>query len=271
MANTAVATKTENTALVAGDFDDFLLEDQGAGTDTIGKDDRSVPYIGIVEGLSGSVKKSNEKYNADARVGDMVNNVTGQLYKADVGFDAVVVTYQTRYTEWYPHGSPHGKGIVQDYGTDATAYNNTPEDAQRKRMTNRGTEMVKSGDYVVFIINRETGAYSPAIVSMAKSRFGSARKLNSQISDDRVNARGQSVKPPIFYRIWNFTTKSKTNDGNEWNVYETKMVGSISDLPNGAEIRSAAKEFQSQIAAGAVNLGTNPEHASQDDGGDIPF
>ena len=58
----------------------FLKPEDTRGTDHIQRDDLQMPRIGLAQGLSPELIEGDMKYIPELKLGDMFNNLTGQIY-----------------------------------------------------------------------------------------------------------------------------------------------------------------------------------------------
>lgn len=191
------ALTEEQLALLAG-------ESQSTRED-FGSEDVALPFLTILQSLSPQLKKSKPEYIQGAEEGDIVNTVTGELFK---NLDVVVARYQRRYVEWKPRDQ--GGGLVRDYGSDPTRFEASPEGDTGVRITSDGNEIAANATY--FLIHRTDTGWTPAILSMASTQWRKARRWNALITGFQVH--GTVV--PCYRRIYTLSTAEESNASGTW-------------------------------------------------------
>jgi hypothetical protein len=265
--------------------DDLLLEDAGGGMEDIGAKDRQIPFLRIVESLSKERDKTETAFISGAEEGDLFNTVSRQLFKQADGVIAIVVTYQNRWTEWWPRDANNGKkGLVKDWGNDERgAMAETSKDDKNNDRKPSGTEIVKSADYVIMLVNPKTGEFEPIVVSMAKTRAKKARQWNTRLTTIRATVKGRSITPPLWYSAWLLSSLGEKNERGKWHTWDMKAHGLVMELPNGRSIYEACRDLRKALDSGDVKVGVdaeavgtapsrpNPDAAGNDGDDDLPF
>lgn len=251
------------------DLEDELFGDAGGGSETIGQEDRLIPFIRIVQSLSPERNKTKNEFIQGVREGDVFNTVSRKpvsLWGADEEptgnyLTIVPVSYQRRCTEWWPRDSKLGKGLYADHGSDFSILKRTTKNDKGKDITERGTVVTTSGDYIVFVVDPRTGLYEPAVLSMAGSQLRKARSWNTQLTTLRIPVKGRMIQPPLWYTVWRFTTKAESNDDGSWFGWDIQPAGYIDTLPGGLGIYAEAKKFRTKVETGEVKVGVDDNSA----------
>lgn len=80
------------------------------GTEHIGRDDMKIPRLSIAQGLSDQIKRDNPKFIPGLGIGDLFNDLTGQIYTERPVPFYIVRADPPRFIEWRPRSE--GGGIV---------------------------------------------------------------------------------------------------------------------------------------------------------------
>jgi len=249
--STAVATSAVN-------FED----DAGAGQENMDKDDFTIPRLSILQTLSPQVKKKDDAYIDGAEEGMVLDSVSGTVIDGEVGLLVVPVSYRRAYIEWKLRED--GGGFVADHGNDSSVLNGTTKDDKNRDCTGKGTNIVTTSEYFVFIIDPETGAFSPAVISMSSTQLKKAKRWNTMINQLRLEKADGSgtFNPAMFYRSYMMTTTPESNASGDWFGWKIAGADNTVDLPGGSEIYMEAKKFREQISSGDVKV---QEHSSEGD------
>ena len=107
-----VANRQGTTEMVVAD--DFA-DHAGGGLENVGAGDLLVPRLAILQDLSPQLKKSKTEFIEGAKVGDICDVGTGELFPEGIMF--LPVYYRKDYLEWAPRAS--GKGLVNIHADPA--------------------------------------------------------------------------------------------------------------------------------------------------------
>lgn len=226
----------------------------GEGHDNATREDLAIPFLGILQSLSPQVNKNKGEYIEGAEAGMIFNNVTGALYSGETGVLVVPVAYTRSITEWNTRDD--GGGFVADHGTNEDILRTCTRDDRNRDITPDGTEVVKAGMHFVYLVDGETGAFEQAIISMAKTQRKKSKKwLSTMAARQLPRSSGQGTfNPPSFGVCYRLTTIPESNDQGDWYGWSFKEECLTPELPGGADILAAAKQFRDQIAKGAVQV-----------------
>lgn len=255
------------------DIFDQIEQDSGAGQENMTSDDMAIPRFGIIQSLSPQRQKTKPEYIEGAEEGMLFESVGKRLFPGDKGIIVIPLQFQKVYLEWGDRKS--GKGLVKNHGRDATLYNNTPPDPETgKRITPDGNYIQPTAEYFVFMVDEETGAVVPGVLSMASVFLKHAKRWNAMINQIMVkNPRtGKSVQPPIYFQSYRLTTVPETNESGSWFRHEIAFHKSILEMDNGKELYERAKKFREGIVKGAYKV-AEPEaaHAGVEEDDDMPM
>jgi len=229
---------TKSTSLSAG-FSQYA----GAGAENITRDDIKMPHLKIIEGGSDYVKQGSDDYIDEAKVGDIINTATKELYtnKTD-GVLIIPVINKKLFTEWAPRGSEESTGRPVAYHelppADAKEVEVSTEIGTKKVLKREnGNEIVETQYYFVIILDKDNNPI-PGIIDMSSTRLSSARELNTCI----YNYTQKGL--PAFAAIIKLKTVFKQKGGKSWNIYTVSKVKEHALLKDGfLDIEGSAKEL----------------------------
>jgi hypothetical protein len=236
---------------LAAETDDLLAQAAGMGTQDMTQQDRVIPFLRMIQSLSPQRTRGKPEYIPGVEEGDIFNTVTGKIFKGEAGALVVPVTYQRRYTEWWPRGGEK-KGLVKDWGTDASALEGSHRNERGKDITPDGTEITVSGDYFAFLLDEASGTWEPVLISMSGTQMKKARQWNTRLSNARVQAKGQLIAAPLFYHAWRMTAVPESNDDGAWMGWKIEVEKPIFEYPFGAALFKEAMSLNKKVAAGEV-------------------
>ena len=95
MAGKEVAKKAESAV---AEFNPAMFEaDAHLGLKNLDQEDMALPFLKIVSGLDPILDERE-----DVRKGDIVNTVTGEVYKGKDGIRVIPCAYQRKFIQWSP-------------------------------------------------------------------------------------------------------------------------------------------------------------------------
>jgi hypothetical protein len=181
----------------------------------------AVPFIRPLQQLSPQVDPNAPEHVQGAAAGMLYNTATGELYDGvNEGVVVIPVAFQRDVTEWTPRAA--GGGLVARHGADLTQLQRLGlPDANGKRFTAEGTELVDAALYYVLLVKPD-GVLEQAVISMASSGWKAARQWNSRQKLLRViGPDGKPVlNPAPFLAAWRMRTVWTSNDRGKWYAWD---------------------------------------------------
>lgn len=246
--NVPVVQKTRELATLTEADHELLMQGK---TDDFTAGDIVLPWLSLVQGTSGYVKRNDPNYIPEAREGDITDNLTKRLRAHQA---VVLCRYEVHYTTWRPNG---GK-IVKQWFTDPTGYNAArfPEGkTYGKKVTPEGYEVKPQGVYYILAVDRETGVFMPMVWGLGSTQFGKTKKINSLAREMMFGPKGPYV-PPIYGRLFDLTSLGEQGevDGQMkyWSGWVANPGEGILESKYGKLWLNAAVEFRKQILDGSV-------------------
>ena len=224
----------------------------GAGTEEIGMEDMTIPFVRILQALSPQLNEQKPEYIPNAKQGDFVNVATGRLIPRAQGLVVIPCAYQRLYTEWNPRAK--GGGIVANLGTDRSRLDQCEIKKGQAPTTPEGTEIVVSGTFFCLMLDEETGKVERVVISMSGTQLTNARKWCNKLKDyTGKKPDGTVFTMPAFYMSYKLTNVQQTNEKGSWFgwvVNPHKITRE--ELPGGPELFKAANAFKEEVLAGRV-------------------
>lgn len=251
---TAVAKREQNeVALPEGISTSMLLAD-AANAPQFSKDDLAIPFLRVLQKGSPEVNKRDDKYVEGAEAGMFFNTLTKELWDGENdGIIVVPCAYSPSYIEWWPRDSKLGKGIFKDHGADNSVLQTTKKDEKTNRDTTaKGTEVVRSGQYFVKVVDPESGDSQDCVLALSGTQLKKSRNWNSLIKSllvARPDGQGK-FNPASFYMGYKLTTLYESNDKGDWMGVSIAPDQPTINYPRGGELYQAARQFAAMVSEG---------------------
>jgi len=243
MAKDEKVAKAGNTAVTVAGID--WQADSGKGLENTTSDDFQIPFINIIEQLSPQINKKKAEYVEGAEAGMIVNSLTGQLFGGDTPLYVIPCAYQSIDLEWKPDRG--GLAGIHKGSANMMGQTRKSEDGKRDVLPN-GNEIINTAQHYVLYSDGD-GGWKPAVISMDRTRRKCSKIWNSLMSDLTVKAGDVVHKNlPTFSHIWKMSTIEKSNDKNDWHIWQSSMHEMINDV----ELYNSAKEFSKSVTSGEV-------------------
>lgn len=259
VAKTPETSKEVSTTNTDIDF----ASDAGTGQEDMGADDIQIPRMNIIQSLSPQRVETKPEYIADCKEGQIFENGGKELFDGKEGVLVVPIMFQKSYLEWAPRNS--GKGLVKHHGNDGSVYNSITPNEKYQRITGEGNEIIPTAEYFVYLVDKETGAFRPFVLSMSKSALKHAKRWNLMINQlTAPRPDDESIKnwnAPIFFGVYNLSTLPETNNEGNWYRWEVKAAGTIKQFENTwTDLYKSAQAFRKSIQEGGVKVREPADH-----------
>ena len=227
-------------------LDALLLDSAKDQTSDFDQRDLTVPRIKLLQALSPELTKNDPAFIKEARPGDILLP-DRTLIQGDDGVVFIPVAYKREGLVFKPKRGGFVANLGQDYADVLATCTKGPDGED---MTPEGNELIETATYFGFVIN--DGQPQPCVMSMNKSQWKSAKKINTLISQYREkSSNGTLICPPIFWRAWKFTTDATSNDKGNWFIWTMAPEARTAELENGPELFEACKRFREEVMSGA--------------------
>jgi hypothetical protein len=236
-----------------------LMDDAGAGQETMSREDFAIPRLSILQSLSPQCAKREATYIEGAEAGHIFDNITTEMYDGEEGITVIPVSYRRANIEWNTRAN--GGGFVADHGLDDSCLADCSKDDKGAMITPRGTVIVTTAEYLCLVVDPATGTAKQVAISMSKSQLKKARKWNTMISQLQVatpDGKG-FFNPAMFYRSYKLNTIPESNDQGNWFGWNIKPSVETLSIPGGESIYLSARKFRSMINAGEVKVAAHSD------------
>lgn len=253
---TAVAAKAEETALATKpNMAAMMAADSGAGMEGATIESFAIPFLMILQKGSPQVDEASGNAIEGAKAGMLFENISRQLVDGKEGVVIIPCAYRRVFLHW-----SEAKGFQGEI---------SPEEVVKRRSEGKivefkgklyvpnaaGTVDAEECDKVndarnhyVLIVDRKTGAYRQALLSLGSTQIKKSRALMTALASIKVEAGGKLISPPTFANLVKVTTVPEANDKGTWFGWKFELDG-IVDNP---ELYAAAKKFHAAVAKGEV-------------------
>jgi hypothetical protein len=286
--NDIVVVETQG-AVVDTAIGDLMWEEfAGQGNENVKPSDLQTQYLAIIEGSSDLVKRGSASYNKNAKPGDIVNTVTGDVYSGEDGIIFIPCYYSTEYVTWLNKrvidrnavGSPKALAVVK-----ANKRNPPSKPGATGRLTDpdgpEGNEFTETAYHVGFLLRPGSIDVTRVTISMTSTRLKKSKRLNTLIDNARIQVGNppREVQLPRFGQVYQITVSPETNNstGDQYYVWEPKFLMPVSDR----RLLLKAKEYHEFCVANGVQAPPDESAAPEADGGaghapagqsdDVPF
>lgn len=271
MAKKSTTTEVAEVKNTAVGFPIDFSADAGMGMEGADKSSFAIPFITMLQGLSPQIESVD-----GAKPGKMINTITNEL------FDEIFVipcAYQRRFLRWAPRSS--GGGYKGEYN---------PVDVETGKlvgMTNvNGMFLmdVPNGVTQLFdpkgaplydhladtrnhfvLVRNSSGSWQAALISLSSTQIKKSKRWMSLIQGVELrDGAGRAFNPPSFSHIYRIKPVKEGNSKGEWWGYDITLAEPVTD----GEVYNKAKEFNKQVAAGAVEVAPPAADAPADNGFD---
>ncbi len=258
---TAVATAPVNPSQVAIDDPELraLFEaDAGIGSQDMGKDDKVTPFLGLIQGLSPQIDPNKPQYIEGARIGNIFNTVTGEVYTS---IRVIPVMFQKVYNAWVPRDL--GGGFLGSY-MDSELQIPIFVPPNQNTDGDQPVQIVETANWYVLAEGLD-GTWAPAILSMTSTKLKASRKWGTLTTIAANKYASKNGPAPIFACIYTLGSASETNEKGTFANYKIENSGPVS-----VDLYLLAKAFRALIESGVVkaDMTKSDTAATADDAAD---
>jgi len=180
----------------------------GRGNEDVGND-VARPSIKLLQQLSPELNPARAEYNEDAKVGQLFNPVSGELY------DFIYVTnmyYFKNCTVFKKHDFGGGFEGAFDTRAEATAH--------LKDMNLDQFDIVETAHHICAMINTENQTLTPVEILMSSTKLPVSDRWNSGIITQIQNNGGDR-----FSSVWKVGSVMQTKNNHTWANYKIDFAG----------------------------------------------
>lgn len=204
---------------------EMFAEDAGAGLENVTPEDLIIPQLKIAQKTSKEVDANDGSYLPGIQVGDIMNNITGEVYRSDKGITVVPIAYKRVFLEFKP----------REVGGGFIALHENPGILSETTRT-KGLDLLASGNYIQTTANHyvllvEDGKAVPVMIAMSSTQLKKSRRWLANMTSIRKTTKdGMSYTPPSYSHLYQLTTVPEKNDKGSWYGWKIDLVGEVEDV-----------------------------------------
>ena len=262
MAKQDVATTNTKNDVVVLDANMFA-QDAGKGLSAITQEDLALPFLKILSGL--------DDLPDNAKKGDIINTVTGQVYPGAEGLRCVLSMFNKRFIHWEARGTGSGAPKAMYAPGDP----NIPK-TERSAEDNKDYVVGGNGDYIDttaqhYVVVLNENGFDSALISMKSTQLKKSKKwLSMVMSRNMKDGNGNSFMPPSYAYVYRLKTVSEENSKGKWHGWDITLEPENEGVLQDAEAYQKARSFAESISKGEVTVKHTDDSATEN-GEDIPF
>lgn len=216
------------------------LKDTDRGSENVTTEDLVIPRLEVVQGLSPVINDDKPEFIEGAKVGDIFNNVTREIYDQPVLF--VPVVYRKDYLVWKDRTKGGGfRGSYPDMPT-AQAAMDALDDADDCTIIDTPQQFG--------LIIKPNGTTEQIVISMPRTKAKVSRRFNSII---RMHGGDR------FGRAYKFTTVQDKNPKGEFKNLAVADAGYVNET-----VYRAAEQLYEDVRKGRVQASQKFEEDTED-------
>jgi hypothetical protein len=249
-----------------------LEEAAGEGQEFISARDLKLPILKILYANSPVLDDSDGKYIANAKQGDIYNEVTGNLWKGKDGIIVVPCLYINTFNEWKDKGDSPGRPIK--IHTDPSIMSETKRGDDNKDRLPNGNYVEDTGNHFVFILDKNYLPQEQSLIAMKSTQKKKSKTWNSMMQTRRMLGKKGYFRPPTWATTYRLTTTKESNSQNSWYgwVVEFDKALEVAKYPKTLEITRGF--YQSSMKSdifGKVDFGASQDLIQDTKKQPVPF
>ena len=233
---TKAINKQEANLPVVSNLEQF----SGQGTEHITARDTKLPILKLIGNTSPVLNPSDPKYNEEAKLGDIFNEVTGSLYRGKEGCIVVPCLYVNTFNEWADRGDSAGRPVNIHTDPSIMAQTNRADDG-RDRLSN-GNYVEDTGNHFVYILDKDYNPVESALLTMKSTQKKKSKLWNSMISTRKMKGKNGFFTPPSWATAYKLSTVQESNSKGSWTGWAVEF-DRLLDQPADSPILEITKEF----------------------------
>jgi hypothetical protein len=190
----------------------------GAGAENIAREDIKMPYLTIAESGTDYVKPGTDSYIEDAKIGDIINTSTKEVYSLKSGGATIIPVISKKvFTEWKPN---RGGFVAHKETAEGAREVEIPMESGNTRKvlrTPEGNDLIETQYYLTLLVEADFSA-TPVMIAMSSTRLASARDMNTCIFN--YTQKGM----PSFAALLKLSTVLKKKDSYTWNIFSVAKL-----------------------------------------------
>lgn len=266
-------------------------EDAGAGLQNVTMDERSIPFIKILQSTSPECDKSkpSAKLIKEAQSSQLFKTSTRELFDGEVGMDFIPVHRDCNFVEAQPLVAGGGFVGIRPANDPEVLALRAKAGKFKVLISSTGTELVETYYIYGYFLASPTYKF-PALLRFKSTQIPYYKSfVDTCLSIEYPNSKGGTSNPPLFAHRWHLSSMPDSNKKGSYFSHRLAMVNGATALnPRPALVRqdnplyALCKEFYASIQKGHVQAnfkdaddaggeGASAGHDTQRADDDIPF
>ena len=245
---------------------EMLMQDSGAGVDTMSPDDIALPYIGILQAMSPQVQPGRAEYIEGAQASMFYNSVSQDFFDGRTkGIRFVSCAYDRRYVEWVDRDQ--GGGYVADYDIDSDILTIAKRDDKGKwRMPGTGNLIVETAYHSGLYLDPNTNSWNECVVSLKSTGLKVNRRWNNELVTSKIP--GTELQAPRWLYVYHLKTVLEQKKNNSWWQLKADLVEEDGKpLMVSKKLYDRAKNFHKLVMSGAIKRSIEKDAPINEDQG----
>lgn len=187
------------------------------GFEGTSSEDFSIPFLGLLQSNSPMVEQ-----NENARMGMIVNTVTGDLFKANEGVAFIPVATKHNYIEWHKRDSGQ-KGFVAEYDLDDPFVVAGRRAVKFGKLAGKQPTTELTETFTVFgIAVYEDGTTGPVAISFTSTKIKKYKGWMTKAKSIQIpTGDGRRIPAPLMahrYRLKSVNEKNSKGSFANWDI-----------------------------------------------------
>lgn len=256
--------KPESRALAMPDFGDYA----GMGFDNQTSQDMAIPFLSVLQALSPQIQEGDPSYIEGAKVGDLINTVTGELIKRPATF--VPCYTEHVYVEWVPRDAGGGFVAVHGYNSEVVVSAKAKAERFNDLKTPEGNDLIETFYVYGMLLDspESTSSSTPIVIAFTSTKIKVYKALMTKLRTIKGN-------PPLFaFRLAITSTDAKNRNNQPYKNFKISPVGETlmdsANLPGTpfAGLLEEGKALVEAIKGGLARAAVESQAPSREPGAD---
>ena len=226
---------------------DIFQSHAGEGLENVTARDMLVPRLTILQSLSPQLKQRDAAYIEGAKVGDICDVGTGEVFPDGILF--LPVYYRKDFLEWAPRAS--GEGLVNIH-SDPAILDKTTRNEKKQPVLPNGNIISETAQFFGFNMSADRRM---CFIPMASTQLKRARKWITLATSEKLRrSDGSEFTAPLFYRCYELNTAEESNNQGDWSGWTLSRGPALPEMEfdgyDWQSIAQQAAEFRLQIMSG---------------------
>ena len=267
------ALTTQGGALALSEEDMALMvEGARTGVETFGLRQLIVPYLGIIQGTSGYIKRGDPAYIDSARVGDIIDTLALKPMESAV---VIPCKYEDHVTEWEVKierdrngQEKRGRGrLIKQWFTDHSKYHASQKRGRDDgegfpRITTEGNDINMVPTYYCLLYNN--GNVRPVVVTFASTQAKKSRRWNGLIDSVEFEGPNGPFTAPIYAAMYKLSTVTEGSGEKTFPGWKIEPVGLTLAAKNGRHVWQRAQEVRKAVEEGQMRSAAPPRDVTDE-------